>query len=175
MNNPLTSKSVSASLQPVTIRQEDQAIVTSLYLEKDPAPQQRDLAAQLQDLLQLLSTGKSAGPAYRSRFLIRKGHQFISLPVTEIMYFYSREKICFVKTNDNKDYVVPHTITEIEAMVSPAIFFRASRKFIITHAAISKILIWFNGKLKVEIQAGQEEDIIISRERVNNFKLWLGQ
>ncbi|WP_276484934.1 LytR/AlgR family response regulator transcription factor [Paraflavitalea pollutisoli] len=175
MSSTLSSSSTLSPLQPVTIRQDDQAIVAPLFREKETAPAQQGLAAQLQDLLQLLSPARPAGPEYRSRFLIRKGHQFISLPVADIRYFYSREKICFVKTADNKDYVVPHTITEIESMVSPVMFFRASRKYIITHAAISRILIWFNGKLKVEILAGQEEDIVISRERVNNFKLWLGE
>lgn len=162
-------------MQSVTFRQEDQAIVTPLFPRKGQASPQDPIIRQLGELLQLLSSGRAVKPEYRSRFLIRKGHQFISLPVTEIRYFYSKEKICFVKTVDNKDYMVPHTITEIEEMVSPAMFFRASRKYIISHAAIAKILIWFNGKLKVEVQPAQEEEIIISRERVNNFKVWLGE
>jgi len=130
--------------------------------------------AELQQLLQLLSADKPAEPVYKSRFLIKKGHQFISLPVTDIRYFYSKEKICFAKTTDNRDYMIPHTIAEIEGMVSPGLFFRASRKYVVSHGAIAKILVWFNGKLKVEIQPGAAEEIIISRERVNPFKNWLG-
>ncbi|WP_350340208.1 hypothetical protein [Paraflavitalea speifideaquila] len=37
------------------------------------------------------------------------------------------------------------------------------------------MLVWFNGKLKVGIQPGATEDVIISRERVNGFKIWLGE
>ena len=130
--------------------------------------------AELQELVQLLSADKPALPTYKSRFLIKRGHQFISLPVTEIRYFYSKEKICFAKTADNKDYMIPHTIAEVEEMVSPDLFFRASRKYVLSHGAIAKILLWFNGKLKVEIQPGASEHLMISRERVNNFKAWLG-
>lgn len=177
MNNLLSVTSNKSTMQSVTLRQEDAAIVASLFPRQDQSSSTTQLTAQLQELLQLLSPEKPkpAGPVYRSRFLIRKGHQFISLPVSEIRYFYSKEKICFVKTNDNKDYVVPFTITEIEEMISPDMFFRASRKYIISHNAITKILVWFNGKLKVELQPNTGEEIIISRERVNNFKAWLGE
>lgn len=132
------------------------------------------LSPQLQQLWQLVYGDKPEPPTYKNRFLIKKGHQFISLPVTDIRYFYSKEKLCFAKTCDNRDYVIPHTIAEVEEMVSPELFFRASRKYMLSHSAISKILVWFNGKLKVEIQPAVGEDIMISRERVNNFKTWLG-
>lgn len=159
----------------MTFRHEDEVAVP-LFARKETLTLSTNLSEQLQELLELLSPEKkTGGPAYRNRFLIRKGHQFISVPVTEIRYFYSREKICFVKTTDNKDYVVPFTISEIEGMVSPTRFFRASRKYIVSHGAITRILVWFNGKLKVEIQPGATEDIVISRERVNSFKTWLGE
>jgi DNA-binding LytR/AlgR family response regulator len=45
----------------------------------------------------------------------------------------------------------------------------------VSHSAITKILVWFNGKLKVEIEPGAAESIVISRERVNSFKAWLGE
>ncbi|MDF2192264.1 LytTR family DNA-binding domain-containing protein [Paraflavitalea sp. CAU 1676] len=174
----ITSATINKStMQTVTLRHEEEAIVASLFPRQEQPTSSAQLTAQLQELLQLLNPDqpKPAGPVYRNRFLIRKGHQFISLPVTEVRYFYSKEKICFVKTNDNRDYVVPFTITEIEEMISPDMFFRASRKYIISHSAITKILVWFNGKLKVEIQPNVGEEIIISRERVNNFKVWLGE
>lgn len=174
MNNTNTAKTSLGSNQDMTFRHGEEVAIP-LFPRKETQPLSTNLSEQLQELLELLSPAKKGGPAYRNRFLIRKGHQFISLPVTEIRYFYSKEKICFVKTTDNKDYVLPFTISEIEGMVSPTRFFRASRKYIISYGAITRILVWFNGKLKVEIQPGATEDIVISRERVNGLKAWLGE
>lgn len=175
MSNVMTKKRNQQAMEEMTFRHTNKTAEPLLLPRQEPSSLSPRLTSQLQELLQLLSPEKPGEPVYKSRFLIRKGHQFISLPVADIRYFYSKEKICFVKTVDNKDYVLPFTISEIEEMVSPASFFRASRKYMISHAAITKILVWFNGKLKVEIQPGAAEDIVISRERVNGFKAWLGE
>lgn len=114
-------------------------------------------------------------PSYKNRFLIRKGHQLISLPVSEVRYFYSKDKITFAKTLEGKDFIMDFPIGEIEKMVSPELFFRVSRQYIISHAAINKVLVWFNGKLKLEVQPTNTDEIIISRERVNSFKAWMGE
>jgi DNA-binding LytR/AlgR family response regulator len=162
MNRVATEKTKSLHTESMTFRQQNEAASTDA------------LSPQLQHLLQLVYSDMPVKAVYKSRFLIKKGHQFISLPVAEVRYFYSKEKICFAKTIDNKDYMIPHTIAEVEEMVSPELFFRASRKYVVSHGAIAKILVWFNGKLKVEIQPGTTEELMISRERVNSFKAWLG-
>lgn len=173
MRTAITEKTNPSPIGAMTIRHSGKA-KEPLLLPREHASSTA-LSLQLQELLQLLGPEKIQEPAYKSRFLIRKGHQFLSIPVADIRYFYSRDKLCFAKTHDNKEYVMPFNITEIETMVSPSLFFRISRKYIISHGAIVKILVWFNGKLKVEIQPGATEDIVISRERVNNFKTWLGE
>jgi DNA-binding LytR/AlgR family response regulator len=159
----------------MTIRQQGKEISIAQLVHEMPASSPHGLSPQLHQLLQLVYADLPEKPTYKSRFLVKKGHQLISVPVTDIKYFYSKEKICFARTADNRDFTLPHTIAEIESMVSPAQFFRVSRKYIISHAAIVKILVWFNGKLKIEIQPGAGEEVMVSRERVNSFKNWLGE
>lgn len=118
---------------------------------------------------------EKVSPDYKSRFLVKKGHQLISLPVNEIRYFYLREKLTFVKMSDNKDHILDYTITEIEKLISPERFFRVSRQFIISHDAIEKVLVSTHGKLRVEVKPLHPDPIIISRERVPAFKAWLGE
>lgn len=115
------------------------------------------------------------GADYKSRFLVKKGHQLISLAVSDIRYFYLREKLTFVKMNDNKDHILDYTITEIEKLIAPDRFFRVSRQFIISHEAIEKVLVSTHGKLRVEVKPLHPEPIIISRERVPAFKAWMGE
>ncbi len=159
----------------MSFRHTEENTTPTFVSRTEPALAALSLTAQLQELLQLLGPEKKKEAEYRNRFLVRRGHQFIPVAVTDIRYFYSKDKLCFARTHDNKEYMLPFTITEIEEMVSPALFFRASRKYMVSHAAITKILVWFNGKLKVEIEPGATESIVISRERVNSFKTWLGE
>jgi two-component system, LytTR family, response regulator len=114
-------------------------------------------------------------PDYKSRFLVKKGHQLISLSVNEIRYFYLRDKLTFVKMADNKDHILDYTVTEVEKLISPERFFRVSRQFIISHEAIEKVLVSTHGKLRVEVKPLHPEPIIISRERVPAFKTWMGE
>ncbi|NML22716.1 LytTR family transcriptional regulator [Pseudoflavitalea sp. G-6-1-2] len=111
----------------------------------------------------------------KQRFLVKRGQQLISLPTSEILYFYSREKVSFAHTIDNKEFVIPFTIEQISMMVCGDHFFRVSRRHVICHQAIHRVLVWFNGKLKLEIRAAVPEEVIISRDRVHNFRIWMGE
>ncbi|MGX5817967.1 LytR/AlgR family response regulator transcription factor [Chitinophaga lutea] len=113
---------------------------------------------------------------YKERFIVKRGQQLNSVHISQIAYFYSRDKISFIKTHDGKDHTLCMTMLDIEKSVSPAYFYRATRKLIISHAAITKVLMWWNGKLKIEIRPeDQGDEIIISREKAAGFKAWLGE
>lgn len=137
-------------------------------------PALSEVDPQWQNLVQLYLQGNLLS-SYKNRFLVKKGHQLISLPVSEIRYFYSKDKLSFAKTLSGKDFVLDFTMGELEKLVSPDLFFRVNRQYIISHAAISKVVVWFHGKLKLEVQPDNTSEIIISRERVNGFKTWLGE
>jgi DNA-binding LytR/AlgR family response regulator len=175
MSNVITTRASEQAMRKMSFRHTEGSTTQAFASRKEPSLTSMNLTTQLQELLQLLGTEKKQEPEYRNRFLVRRGHQFIPVPVSDIRYFYSKDKLCFARTHDNKEYMLSFTITEIEEMISPALFFRASRKYMVSHAAITKILVWFNGKLKVEIEPGATESIVISRERVNSFKTWLGE
>ena len=112
---------------------------------------------------------------YRNRFMVKRGQQLFSLHVSEIVFFYSKEKVTFVRTTDNREFVVPFTIEQVSRMICPAAFFRVSRKHVISHHAIGRVLLWFNGKIKLEIKAAVTEEVIISRDRVPDFRVWMGE
>lgn len=118
---------------------------------------------------------QSKSSLWKSRFLVKRGQQLISLPVSEILYFFSREKVSFARTVDNKEFVIPFTIEQVSKLVCPDCFFRVSRRHVISHQAIHRVLIWFNGKLKLEIRATTPEEVVVSRDRVHNFRIWMGE
>ena len=60
-------------------------------------------------------------------------------------------------------------------MLDAHLFFQINRKYIVNIECIRNIHTWFNSRFKIEIVPKPEEDIIVSRERSKDFKLWLDQ
>lgn len=126
-----------------------------------------DLSA-IQQLIKSMSQ-----PAYKERFLVRVGQQMIYIQVTDIQYFYSEDGLAYAKTNDNKKHLIDYTLEQLEESLNPADFFRINRKLIAHVNSIVKIAPYFNSRLKLEIKPKPEFEVIVSRERVNDFKKWL--
>jgi DNA-binding LytR/AlgR family response regulator len=112
---------------------------------------------------------------YRTRFLVRQGQKFASVETGEIAYFFSEGRFIFFKTFDNQKYLVEYTLEELEEMLNPRDFFRINRSLVISFKGVSQIHPYFGNRLKLYLEPSAEKDIIVSREKVHEFKNWLGQ
>ncbi len=111
---------------------------------------------------------------YKERFLIKQGQSFISVSTAEIAYFFSEDGLTQFYHFQAKKHIIEHTLDELERLLHPKTYFRINRKMILNIKAIQKISPHFNGRLKLEIHPPYAEDILVARERVNDFKTWLG-
>lgn len=66
-----------------------------------------------------------------------------------------------------------YSLDQLEQMLDPMCFFRINRKMIVNVDAVEKIHTYFNSRLKLRLKPDSAEDVIVSRERVNDFKAWL--
>ncbi|MBN1337920.1 MAG: response regulator transcription factor [Bacteroidales bacterium] len=112
---------------------------------------------------------------YKQRFAIRIGDRIRSIPVDDVLYFYSLEKATFLHTKDNRDYVIDHSLEQAESLLNPTGFFRINRKYIVSFEAISDIFAWSNSRLKLELKHSSDQEIVVSRERVAEFREWLNR
>jgi len=112
---------------------------------------------------------------YRTRFLVRQGQKFASIETEAIAYFFSEGRFIFFKTFDGQKYLVEYTLEELEAMIDPQDFFRINRSLLIAFKSVEQIHPYFGNRLKLFLDPPMEKDIIVSREKVNDFKTWLGQ
>jgi two-component system, LytTR family, response regulator LytT len=124
----------------------------------------------------LLKELRQAKPqeVYRDRFLIKHGQRFITVETTDIAYFYTEDRVNFVKTKSNQKYIMDYTLDELEQLIDPRLFFRANRQFIIYVKAIDSIHPYFNNKLKLHLKPAIDVEVLISREKANEFKAWMG-
>jgi len=121
----------------------------------------------------LALTSASTNKTYKSRFMVKVGDKIKSIPIEEILAFYSLEKATFIQTTGNRSYCIDYALDQLEALLDPTIFFRINRKYIVSMQACTNILAWTNSRLRLKIEGINDQDIIVARERVQDFKNWL--
>ncbi|GAB3956329.1 LytTR family DNA-binding domain-containing protein [Spirosoma harenae] len=120
-------------------------------------------------------TSPDALVGFRDRFMIKQGQRLFSISVNEIAYFFSRNKLSFLKTHDEHEWLVDYTIDELAHMLDPQRFFRLNRQIIAELRAVDKVHVYFNGKLKVTLQPAFDDEVVVSREKAGDLKRWLGE
>lgn len=111
---------------------------------------------------------------YKKRFTIKIGQHLKIITADEIECFFSENKGTYIHTFDNRNYLIDTTLEILEQELDMKEFFRVSRKFIVPLQAIKEIQIYSNSRLKVILPTYKEDEVIVSREKVQGFKNWLG-
>lgn len=112
---------------------------------------------------------------FRKRFLVKHAQKLVSIEVSEIAYFYSDGRLNFFKTNDNRKFVVDYTMDELEDMLDPEKFFRISRSFYVSISSVEKIDDYFGNRLILGLKPVVDKEALVSREKVTEFKKWMGK
>jgi DNA-binding LytR/AlgR family response regulator len=113
-------------------------------------------------------------PEYKDRFLVKTGQQLLFLLASDIAFFRSSDGLTQAHTHAGKRHFVEHSIEELEKLLHPRDFFRVSRSMPLHIQSIKAIHPHLNGRLKLDISPALSEDVFVSRERVSEFKTWLG-
>jgi two-component system, LytTR family, response regulator LytT len=112
---------------------------------------------------------------YRERFLVKFGNAFTYIQAQEMRFCYAEDSLVFTRLADGKKYSLDHTLEQLEQLLSPTHFFRINRKILLHIDAVDKIHPYFNNRLKLELQPNPGFEIVVSRERVQDFKNWIDQ
>jgi len=110
---------------------------------------------------------------YKTRFVIKVGEHIKFISTDNILFFYSMEKASYLATSDNYHYVLDQSLETLAEIVDPAKYFRINRKYLISTDAILDIVSYSTSRLKIKLLHSPEEMVIVSRERVQEFKNWL--
>lgn len=128
----------------------------------------------LENLITRLNTIPEVS-SYKTRFLISKGEELLSIKSEEIAYFMAEDKSLFIFTPKGEVFLYDDTLSNLEKKLSPRDFFKVNRKFIVRHNAIKSIIKYSQSRLKVELQPvpSLNEPILISAKNIQSFKDWL--
>lgn len=110
---------------------------------------------------------------YKERFLARVGQKLIFVKTTEIAYFRAEDKVVYIIDTQGNKLPVDYTLEKLESVLDPRHFFRLNRKIIIAIDSIAQVKPYFNSRLMLYLKDGRKsEDMVISRERVPEFREW---
>ena len=111
---------------------------------------------------------------YKNRFLIKVGDHYKSIPDKEIACFYILERATFLRTLTDKDYTIDYSLDNLQETIDPDRFFRINRNCIISINEISDILNYSSSRLKIKLKSKKNiYDLIVSKDKVREFKKWI--
>jgi DNA-binding LytR/AlgR family response regulator len=129
---------------------------------------------QPEELTILKEVLKKSTSSFKERFLLKSGNKLQFKTANETAYFFADGKVAFLVTkNDNRKYIIDHTLEELETLLDPLRFFRISRKFIVNVDAIAEVKGLISSRLEVRLNQPCDHDLSVSRDRVMDFKSWL--
>ncbi|MFV8393106.1 LytR/AlgR family response regulator transcription factor [Flavobacterium sp. LB2P6] len=160
--------SIDYLLKPID--EDDLEIAVSKF--KARLPKQETLQLDFEQIKKMLSNPFEKN--HKKRFTVKIGQHLKVISTDEIECFFSENKGTYLHTFDNRNYLIETTLELLEQELDPAAFYRVSRKFIVPLKAIKEIVVYSNSRLKVILPSYKEVDVIVSREKVSDFKNWIG-
>ena len=125
------------------------------------------------NLLNVIHTLTNKADSEKKTILIKKYDGFIPIPVSDFALFLIENGIVYGLTLREEKYVIDETLDVLENKLNNNDFFRANRQFIASRKTIIEVSNYFNGRLLLKTKPKTEEQILISKARVNIFRQWL--
>lgn len=116
---------------------------------------------------------KTLNPKGKERFVVKIGEHLKAIQTKDVQLVYSKDKATYLFTTQGKRYLVDYSLDRIDQLLNNEVFFRVSRKYIVNINAIRDMIAFTNSRLEVVIDHFDDEQIIVARERVGDFKTWL--
>ncbi len=163
--------SIDYLLKPIDTRQLDRAITKVARLHNSPG----DVTRQVQLLLAKLAEKLPPEPLELPRRIgTRIGDRIQYIEIDKITHFFSEDKLTFAATAEGKNYIVDHTITELEQKLAAGDFVRISRSTLVNLQFVDELHRWFGGKLLIRIRDKNRTEISVPREKTAMLKQRLG-
>jgi len=109
---------------------------------------------------------------YKKRFTIKIGQHLKIIAVNNIECLYSENRTTYV-FSEGRSYPIDGSLEHWKEQLNPEYFFSVNRTYIIHLKAIKDIISYTNSRLQIKLTTFNEKEIIVSRERVNEFKKWI--
>jgi len=116
---------------------------------------------------------KQLSKNYKSRFFIKVGMKFQSVQVEDICCFFVEERNTFLRTQNGKTYDLDNSLEQLQKLIDPNLFFRINRNYLVNINHINEIISYSTTRLKLKLKGVNSDNLIVSRDKVSEFKRWM--
>ena len=155
--------SIDYLLKPIS----DEELITALEKFRSKYEEEQVFTQKVARLVEQISK------KYKNRFFIKVGNRFQSVQVSDICCFFVEERNTFLRTSAGKTFDLDYSLDQLQLMVDPEQFFRISRNFLVNISCISEAVSYSTNRLKIKLKSGFNDGLIVSRDRVSDFKRWM--
>ncbi len=124
-----------------------------------------------EDVVKALA-GESSVKSFKTRFMVKVGDHIRSITTDQILLFFADGRDVYLVTTQLRKFIIDFTLESLEEVLDPAMFFRVNRTYIANIGFIQDVVLYSNSRLKVSTQPAWDKEIIVSREKVGEFKDW---
>ncbi|MBT8281377.1 MAG: LytTR family DNA-binding domain-containing protein [Muriicola sp.] len=160
--------SIDYLLKPIDEEELEKAVAKFREQNSVASPK---MAVDFEDIKKLLVN--PIDREYKKRFTVRVGQHLKIIHADDVECFYSENKGTYAATTEGRSYLLDKPLEQLESELTPKLFFRVSRKYVININHIRDIISYTNSRLQIKLHKTTDQEIIVSRERVKDFKLWL--
>jgi two-component system, LytTR family, response regulator LytT len=125
----------------------------------------------LPDLLEVFE--KLATSAGKKSFLVFKNNKYINVLTENIALFYIKYEASVIMCFDKQEYLVDHSLEQIQNSLSEKQFFRLNRQYLINFNAVKEVEHYLARKMLVNLVVPTKEKLLVSKEKVTSFLRWL--
>ena len=138
---------------------------------KQKQPKQTHVQVDLDTIRKLLIN--PVDRKFKKRITIKIGQHIKIINIDAVECFYSENKSTYIHTLENRNHLLDFSLEHWQEQLNSEQFFRVNRTFIIHINSIKDIIAYSNSRLKLVLNSFAETEIIVSRERVRDFKRWI--
>lgn len=113
------------------------------------------------------------GEIPRRRIITYQKDEINTIDVEDISYIFLADNIVSVQTFQKQVYTITNSLDELMKQLDNETFYRANRQYIVNINAIENILVYGHNQLQLNTRPKSAEPIIISKNKVSEFKKWL--
>ena len=159
--------SIDYLLKPI----DDEELEAAVSKFKTRLPKKQSVTLDFNEIKKLLINPIER--EYKKRFSVKVGQHLKLINIEDIECFYSENKGTYLYTKEGRNYLLDTTLDSLETELAPEQFFRINRKFFVNIQAIKDMISYTNSRLQIKLNNYNEQEVIVARERVKDFKNWL--
>lgn len=130
---------------------------------------------ELDKLLNYLKEAPAPTKKFINRIIVSSSKEQVPMNVEDIAYFMAEGRYLFAINKTGNKYFCESTLYKLEEELDDSLFFRLNRRYIVNFNSVVSFIPYSKNRVKVRLNPTPDEEVIVSSEKIKEFKQWLAR